>query len=130
MAGGRDDLQFLAMFHFAIGAMAALVSLVPALALFVSTSLAAQGQPVDMLLVRLFGEPGAAIAAGLLLVIGMALGALLVAEGFHLMRLRRLRFCRFVSTLGLFFVPFGTMLGLVTLLVLARPTTQAQFLED
>jgi len=127
MGGGRDDLQFLAMFHFAVGAMAALVSLVPALGLFVSTSLTSPGQPVDMLLVRLFGEPGAAIAAGLLLVVGMALGALLVAEGFHLLRLRSLRFCRFVSTLGLFFVPFGTLLGVLTLVVLSRPTTQAQF---
>ena len=124
---GRDDLQFLAMFHFAIGAMAALVSLVPALGLFVSTSLAAPGQPVDMLLVRLFGEAGGAVAAGLLLVVGMTLGALLVAEGFHLMRLRNLRFCRLVSTIGLVFVPFGTLLGAVTLVVLSRPATQAEF---
>jgi len=127
--GGRDDLQFLAMFHFAIGAMAAMVSLVPALGLFVSTSLAAEGVPVDALLVRLFGEAGAAIAAGLLLVVGMTLGALLVAEGFYLLRLRNFRFCRFVSTLGLFFVPFGTLLGAVTLVVLSKPATQAQFSE-
>jgi hypothetical protein len=124
---GRDDLQFLAMFHFAIGAMAALVSLVPALGLFVSTSLAAPGEPVDMILVRLFGEGGAAVAAGLLLVLGMTLGGLLVAEGFHLMRLKGYRFCRFVSTLGLFFVPFGTALGAVTLAALSRPATREQF---
>ena len=127
--GGRDDLQFLAMFHFAIGAMAAMVALVPALGLFVATSLAAPGEPVDAFLVRVFGEPGAAIAAGLLLVLGMTLGGLLVAEGFYLLRLRNLRFCRFVSTLGLFFVPFGTLLGAVTLFVLSKPATQAQFRE-
>jgi hypothetical protein len=80
-----------------------------------------------MILVRLFGESGAAIAAGLLLVLGMTLGGLLVAEGFHLMRLGSYRFCRFVSMVGLLFVPFGTALGAVTLAALARPATRAQF---
>ena len=124
---GRDDLQFLAMFHFAIGAMAGLVSLVPPLSLFVTTSLAAPGEPVDMVLVHVFGETGAAVAAGLLLVLGMTLGGLLVAEGLHLMRLTGYRFCRLVSTIGLFFVPFGTALGAVTLVALSRPDTRRQF---
>ena len=127
MSGERDNLQFLAMFHYAIGAMSGMVSLVPALGLFVVSSLTPPGTPVDSILVRLFGERGAAVTAGLLLVAGMALGALLVAEGFYLSRCRNYRFCRAVSLLGCLFIPFGTMLGAVTLPLLSRPATRELF---
>ena len=106
MAGARDDLQFLAMFHYAVGAMACMVSLVPALGLFVVTSLTPEGQPIDALLVRLFGERGAAFAAGFLLVALATLGGLLIAAGLNLMRLRNHRFCVVASTLGCLFDPW------------------------
>ncbi|MGE0640898.1 MAG: hypothetical protein AB7G12_00940 [Thermoanaerobaculia bacterium] len=124
---GLDDLQFLAMFHYSIGAMAAMVALVPALHLFVVTSLTAAGEPVDSVLVQLLGENGAAVMAGFLLVFGIALGGLLVAAGMKMAKGRHLRFCIFASVLGLLFVPFGTMLGLVTLPLLRRPALRALF---
>jgi hypothetical protein len=129
MSAGRDDLQFLAMFHYAVGAMAAMVSLVPALGLFVTTELTPAGEPIDALLVKLFGELGAAVAAGLLLVAGATLGGLLIAAGLNLMRCRNHRFCVVASMLGCLFVPFGSLLGAVTLPLLKRPATRALFLE-
>ena len=96
----RDELQFLAMFHYAVGAMAAMVALVPSLHLFVVTSLTPEGQPIDALLVRLFGERGAAACAGLLLVLGFTLGGLLIAAGLGLARCRNYRLCRTASILG------------------------------
>jgi hypothetical protein len=127
MRDASDDLQFLAMFHYAVGAMAGMVALVPALHLFVAVSLTSEGEPVDQILVRLFGETGAAVAAALLFVAGFALGGLLVAAGLGLARRRSYRFCRFASALGALFVPFGTLLAAVTLPVLGRPATRALF---
>lgn len=127
MSGERDDLQFLAMFHYAVGAMAGMVSLVPALHLYVVATLTPEGQPIDSLLARLFGEHGAAAAVGVLLVVGMALGGLLIAAGLGLARCRNYRFCRFASALGALFVPFGTLLAAVTLPLLGRPATRALF---
>jgi hypothetical protein len=122
-----DDLQFLAMFHYAIGAMAGMVALVPALHLFVATSLTPEGEPIDQILVRLFGETGAAVAAGLFLVLTLTLGGLLIAAGLGLARRRSYRFCRFASALGALFVPFGTLLAAVTLPLLDRPSTRELF---
>lgn len=124
---GLDDLQFLAMFHYSVGAMAAMVALVPALHLFVVTSMTPAGAPVDTFTVRLFGEPGAAVLAGFLLVFGLALGGLLIAAGMKMAKGRDLRFCIFASALGFLFVPFGTMLGLVTLPLLRKPSMRVHF---
>ena len=123
----RDDLQLLAMFHYAIGAMAAMVSVVPALHLFVATSLTPAGAPVDALLVRLWGERGAAFAAGFLFVLASALGGLLIASGVNLVRRRNYRFCLFAALVGCLFIPFGTLLGVVTVSLLQRPAARALF---
>lgn len=128
-AADRDELQFLAMFHYAVGAMAAMVSLVPALQLFVAANLTPEGEPIDSILVRLFGERGAAAAAGVLLVLGFALGGLLIAAGHGLARCRSYRLCRTASIFGIFFPPFGTALGMYTLSRLLRPETRALFLS-
>lgn len=124
-----DDFQFLAMFHYAIGAMAGMLALVPALHLFVVTSLTPEGEPVDAVTVRLFGENGAAVVAGLLFVLGMALCGLLIAAGTRMARGKNLRFCLFASILGCLFIPFGTMLGIVTIPRLQNPKTRALFTD-
>ncbi len=129
MRDRRDDLQFLAMFHYAIGAMAAMVALVPSLLLFVATSLTPAGQPIDSLLVAWLGERGAAVGAGVLLVLGFAVGGLLVAAGFGLARLRHYRLCLGAAIAGCFFPPFGTILGAVTIPRLLRPETRASFAD-
>jgi hypothetical protein len=122
-----DDLEFLAMFHYAIGAMAGLVSLVLPLHLYVATSLTPEGEAIDHLLVKLFGESGAAIFAGLVFVACMTLGGLLIATGLGLARRRNYRFCRFGSIVGALFIPFGTLLASVTLPLLGRPSTRELF---
>lgn len=127
MSAPRDDLQFLAMFHYAIGAMAGMVALVPALALYVQTMITPEGEPIDSVLVQLLGERGAAAFAGLFLVALATLGGLLIAAGAGLARCRRYRFCRAASRAGALFVPFGSLLAAVTLPLLAKPETRELF---
>jgi|SRR5579872_6424702 len=43
---------------------------------------------------------------------------------------RRLPFCASVAAVGCIFMPFGTVLGLLTIIVLLRPSVQQLFDED
>ena len=68
MADEREHLQFLSMFFFAVGALAAMVSLVPALGLFVAASLRQPGEPLSFPLAERLGLPLAGAVAGLSLI--------------------------------------------------------------
>lgn len=127
MPSQRDELQLLSMFQYAVGIMAGMVALVPALHLFVAVAMTPAGEPVDALIVQLLGERGAAVAVGFLLVLGFALGGLLIAAGLQMSRGRHLRFCLFASAAGCLFPPFGTLLGAITLPLLRKPSTRALF---
>lgn len=54
-------------------------------------------------------------------------GAALVAGGFALARRRRPAFCRAVGWLACLFFPFGTLAGVMTLLLLRRPRVRTAF---
>jgi hypothetical protein len=125
----REHLQFLSMFFYAVGALAAMLSLVPALALFVATSVRQPGEPIAFALAGLFGPAGAAVAVGVVLVAGFTLFVLMARAGFLLARCRRYRYCVAVARAACLFVPAGTLLGLVTLPILKRPATQRLFTD-
>jgi len=128
---GRDpaeSLDYLAMAHYAIAALWAMVSLVPALWVFVGHEVAgasgmhAPGQPPP--------EPPAAIftalALGLLVV--SFLGSALAVWGGRCLATRRRRGVALAAALALcLFVPIGTVLGAVTWTVLQRPEVRDRF---
>lgn len=57
----------------------------------------------------------------------IAYGAALVAAGAALARRRRFRFCRVMGWLACLFFPFGTLAGVMTLLLLRRPRVRETF---
>lgn len=123
----REHLQFLGMMHYLAGGLAMMLSLVPALHLYVGALLASSGQPIDSWITRILGFGFGAWVAGALLVFGFTLGVWLAIAGFHLARCKRYRLCRAVSWAGCLFLPFGTALGAMTLPLLARPSVRALF---
>jgi hypothetical protein len=127
MADEREHLQFLSMFFYAIGALAAMLSLIPALWLFVASSLRQSGEPVPSALVERLGLPAASGLAGLLLVAGFVLGAAMARTGFLLARCERYGFCLAVAWAACLFVPVGTLLSAITIPLLHRPATQRLF---
>jgi len=129
VAEEREHLQFLSMFFYAVGALAAMLSLVPALALFVALSVRRPGEPIAFVLATLLGPTGATVAVGVVLVAGFTLFVLMARAGFLLARCRSYRFCRAVSRAACLFVPIGTLLGDVTLPILRRPATQGLFTD-
>lgn len=96
MAAEREHLQFLSMFFHAVGALAAMVSLVPALGLFVAVSVHQAGEPIPFALAAALGLPAASVLAGILLAAGFTLFILMARAGILLARCQRYRFCLYV----------------------------------
>ncbi len=130
MADEREHLQFLSMFYFAVGALAAMVSLIPALGLFVAASLRQPGEPLAFPLADRLGLPLASGVAGALLVSGFALFVLMARAALLLRRCQHYRFCLAVAWAACLFVPIGTFLGAITLPILKRPATQRLFADS
>lgn len=129
MAEEREHLQFLSMFFYAVGALAAMLSLIPGLALFLATEVRQPGEPLPFALAEAVGLPTAATATGLLFAAGLALFILMTRAGMLLRRCQHYRFCLNVATVACLFVPVGTVLGLTTVAILKRPATRALFAE-
>jgi hypothetical protein len=127
VADEREHLQFLSMFFYAVGALAAMVSLVPALALFVAVSLRQPGEPLAIALAERLGLATAAILAGALLFAGFVLFVLMARAGLMLRRCRNHRYCLAVAWAACLFVPIGTVLGAITIPILQRPATRRLF---
>ena len=66
----------------------------------------------------------------LILLLTVGLGALQFLSGWYLIRGRRYKFCRIVAMVSLISVPQGTVLGIFTLMALARPEVQELFFLD
>ncbi len=127
MADEREHLQFLSMFFFAVGALAAMVSLVPALGLFVAASLRQPGEALSFPLAERLGLPLASVVAGALLLSGFALFLVMARAAVLLRRCQGYRFCLAAAWAACLFVPIGTFLGAITLPILKRPATQRLF---
>ena len=118
------------MFYFAVGALAAMTSIIPALGLFIAASIREPGEPLPFVLAERLGLPTAAALTGALLFAGLALFVLMARAGFLLARCRGYRFCLAVAWAACLFVPIGTVLGAITIPILQRPATQLLFATD
>jgi len=125
----NDDerhLQLLSIFHYVVAGILGLIGLVPIIHL-----------TIGILIVtgRLGGGSGGGTGAGFLF-IGIALfmmtmawsmAILLLIAGRRLAARRSHLFCLIVAGIACLFMPFGTVLGVFTIIVLMRPTVKAMF---
>jgi hypothetical protein len=122
-----ESLDFLAMAHYAVAALWAMVSLVPMLWVYVGFEMArasglhAPGETPETPSRLVATLAIAALAAG------FAGGALTLWGGRCLARRRRLRVASAAALVVCLFVPFGTFLGLATWSILQRPEVRARF---
>jgi len=126
---GEDDsqLRLLSIFHYVVAGLTALGSLFPVIHLVLGIAmLGGLADGADRAADRLFGLVFIAVAL-LLIVLGMAMAAALAWAGRNLARRRRHTACLVVAGLACMLVPFGTVLGVFTLVVLCRPAVKAQF---
>ena len=128
MAPPQNDLDLLAICHYVLAALSALLGLLPAfyvaMGFAIATGRLGDGRPPGP--ERLFGW--LFVAFGLALILGaLAYAALLVLAGRSLQQRRRRTFCLVMAAISCAFVPFGTVLGVFTIVSLSRPEVQALF---
>jgi hypothetical protein len=130
----RSHLNILAICYWVWGGFIALVSLISLIYIFIgivwlngaftptTTQPAGASAPPPPELGWVFIGLGS-----LFLVLGQTIGWLNVLVGFSLKKERRWLLCNIVAALNCLSIPIGTVLGIFTFIVLARPAVKAQF---
>lgn len=128
----QEHLRLLSIFHYAVGGLAAVFSCLPLI--YVAVGVFALRAP------HLFSgsqhqEPPPAFVGWLLIVLGVgmtlvgwAVAAMTISAGRFLARRVHYAFCFAVACVECLFAPFGTVLGVFTLVVLVRPSVKWLFL--
>jgi len=125
----REHLDLLAIFHYVVGGLTALLSLLPLFHLLLGLSmLAGRSRPPrgEEILAAAFGWFFVVIA-GLAIACGLAFAGCLVVAGRSIAQRRRHTFCVVVAAIACAVMPFGTLLGIFSLLVLLRPSVRELF---
>lgn len=121
-----EHLRLLAVFHFVVAGFAALFALFPLIHLLMGLGLMTGAFAGE--------EPQAAFAgcffvgfAGTFILAGLAMAGCLVAAGRFLQQQQRYMFCLVVAAVSCAFAPFGTVLGVFTIVVLMRTSVRKLF---
>ncbi|MDR6093565.1 hypothetical protein [Stenotrophomonas sp. SORGH_AS_0321] len=131
-AQDADHLRLLSIFHYVVAGITALFSLFPLIHLLMGLAIVTghlpmeseQGnEPFDP---RLFGWFFVAFA-GAFIAGGLTLAGFMAYAGRCLAQRRRHVLCMVVAGISCCFMPFGTVLGVFTLIVLVRPSVKAAF---
>ena len=122
----QNQLELLSVFHYVVAGLAALFGLVPIFHLvfgigmiFSSTATASGPEAIFGWLFVIF--PLMIIACA------WAYAICLVYAGRYLRQQSRYTFCLVMAAISCAFMPFGTVLGIFTILVLMRPSVQRLF---
>jgi hypothetical protein len=68
-----------------------------------------------------------ALVGGFAVLAGWIFAICLVMAGRFLSQRRRYLFCMVIAAIGCMFMPFGTVLGIFTIIILQRPSVKEQF---
>ncbi len=150
----REQVRLLSIFHYVLGGIGYLISLIPCIHLAIgifflvapeatfqvpsTPANAAAGesgetipttapvQPVPPFPAKLFGLIFTSVAA-VIIVAGMILSTCIVVAGKRLAALRSHTFCMVIAGIECLIMPFGTVLGIFTILTLIKPETRRLF---
>jgi len=124
-----EHLRLLSVFHYVLAAFAGLFSLFPILYLGMGLAVITghfpdshSGNPMPAFMGWFFVLFGAAW-----LVCGLAFAICLWLSGRFLAQHRRYVFCLVMAAISCMFTPFGTVLGVFTIIVLMRPSVRELF---
>ena len=127
----QDDqhLDLLAVFHYVVAALSGLFSLFPILHVALWLAMVSGRLETDDQegVARLFGWLFVVFGTAFI-VLGLTFSVLLAWAGRSLSRRRHYMFCMVMAALSCMAFPFGTVLGVLTLLVLSRPAVRQRFM--
>ncbi len=128
MAPVQDDLDLLAVFHYVLAALATLVGLLPLLQVALGVAVLTGAFDDDQ------GGGPPEVLGWLLIALGAAFilaafgyAALLLLAGRFLKSRRHWTYCLVMAAVSCSLFPFGTALGVFTILALSRPGARALF---
>jgi hypothetical protein len=123
------NLKLLSLFHYVFGSMVAFFAFVPIiyvvmgmLAIYIPHSFDFEGETIPAFI----GSILIILGTGLI-VLGWALSACIIIAGRYLARQRHYMFCVVMAAIECIFMPFGTVLGVFTIIMLSRPAVQELF---
>ncbi|MFL7794659.1 MAG: hypothetical protein AB8I69_21120 [Anaerolineae bacterium] len=127
-------LKILAIFHFVVAGMSALSACIPIIHFVAGlgmlvTSLSvgiSEGVFSEAVLLGLMGLVFALIA-GIVILCGWAFAVCVALAGLFLLKKKRHMFCVVMGGVECMFMPFGTVLGVFTVIMLMRPAVKAMF---
>jgi hypothetical protein len=127
----NEHLRLLAIFHYVVGGLAALFSFFPLLyttvgAVFIFAARHGTAKPGEDLPPEFLGWIFAVLGS-LLFLIGIAMAICILIAGRSLALRKRYSFALVMACIECLFVPFGTILGVFTIVVLSRESLKALF---
>ncbi len=125
-AQNREQLRLLAIFHYVVGGLAGLFSLFPIIHLVMGIAMVTGRMDAPDTDAVLFGWFFILFAAAMI-VFGASFAVCLVLAGRFLMRRVHYTFCFVMAALACMFFPFGTVLGIFTIIVLSRTGVRELF---
>jgi hypothetical protein len=132
MEQDKQQLKLLSIFHFVLGGLAALIACIPIIHLTIgigilSGSLFGESIPTDGAFpFSLFGLAFTILPA-IMILAGWAYAVGMVVAGNFLAKEKNYVFCLVMAAISCAFTPFGTVLGVFTIVVLMRPSVKQLF---
>jgi hypothetical protein len=127
----KEHLQLLAIFHYVVTGLAALFSFLPLLyttigTIFIFTARHGTAKPGEDLPPEFLGWIFAVLGS-LLFLMGIAMAICILIAGRSLALRKRYSFALVMACIECVFIPFGTILGVFTIVVLSRESVRALF---
>src|SRR5882724_7521128 len=127
----REHLRLLAIFHYVVAGLAALFSFFPLLyttvgAIFIFAARHGTPKPGEEPPPEFIGWI-LGIVGSLLFLLGIAIAICILIAGRSLAKRTRYWFALVVDCIECLFIPFGTILGVFTIVVLSRESVKALF---
>lgn len=119
-------LDLLSIFHYVVAGITGLVASFPLLHLVIGILLVTGSLPGPEAPPPLVGWFFIAVAS-IMILLGWTLTICVAMAGYFLARRERYTFCLVVAGVECLFFPFGTVLGVLTLIVLTKPEVKQVF---
>ena len=128
MNSDLEHLRLLSIFHYLLGGLATLFALFPIFHLAIGIGMVTGmfPDPTEQRDMQLFGWLFVAMAAMWILA-ALTFAVCLILAGRFLARQAHYTFCFIIAALSCAFIPFGTVLGVFTIVVLVRPSVKQLF---
>lgn len=124
-----EQLRLLAIFHYVVGGIIALFSLIPIVHVVIGLAIVTgafdvpdQGEPPPEFVGWMF-----VIIGSVVILCGLTIATCVIIAGRRLARQTNYTYCLVVAAIECTFMPFGTVLGVFTIIVLMRPTVKTAF---